>query len=162
MAGVQQLWNYSHPKKSSEELLLESLLSESTNPFDRIQKMRKQMMKQLPSDDDLDEDQFNLTFGDEGMNPLDSGRMTQREDDQYIYYEVPLRGLKEEKLDVQVSQGQVTISGKVEKKSEEKGNSTFFSSSFHRSFPVPPGVDAEHLQVEPEKDKFVIKFPKKK
>jgi HSP20 family molecular chaperone IbpA len=123
--------------------------------------MRKQMLKQLPSDEDMDEDQFNLSFHEDGIDQLNSGQMTQREDDQFVYYEVPLRGLKEEKLDVQVSQGQVTISGKTEKKTEEKGSATYFSSSFHRSFPVPPGVDAEHLQVEPSQDRFVIKFPKK-
>lgn len=37
----------------------------------------------------------------------------------------------------------------------------YFLSTFHRSFPVPVGVDADQFKMEQE-GKIILKFPKKK
>lgn len=46
------------------------------------------------------------------------------------------------------------------KQREEQGTSSYYSSSFQRSFPIPPRVDAEKFTMEQEDKKIVIKFPK--
>lgn len=84
----------------------------------------------------------------------------QREDDKYVYYELDLKGQKPKKVEVEVKDGQVSITGQVEQKREDDNNSSFFSSSFHRSFPAPGNVDGEKFQMEQEGNKIIIKFPK--
>jgi HSP20 family molecular chaperone IbpA len=79
--------------------------------------------------------------------------ISKREDDGHVYYDVPIEGLKKEDVDVQVGDGQISVAGRIEKEN--------FFSSFHRSFPIPDGVDAERVQIKPLNDKLVIEFPKK-
>lgn len=116
------------------------------DPFEEMRRMRKEMMKQL----------------DQGGGGGGGTDIQQREDQNYVYYDIAVEGLKEEKVNVQVENGQLTISGQVEKKSEGNGSNSYFSSSFHRSFPVPSRVNADQFQVDQQKNRLVVKFPKRK
>lgn len=79
--------------------------------------------------------------------------ISKREDSTHIYYDVPVEGLKKEDIDIQVSDGQISVSGKIEREN--------FFSSFHRTFPIPAGVDETRAKIQPLPDKLVIEFPKK-
>lgn len=91
----------------------------------------------------------------------DAGEVKKREDKNFIYYDIAIKDLDKEKLKVKVEDGQISISGQTEKKSEENGSGSFYSSSFHRSFPAPPEVDADKFQMEQLKDTLTLKFPKR-
>lgn len=79
--------------------------------------------------------------------------ISKREDSTHVYYDVPIEGLKKEDIDIQVGDGQISVSGKIEKEN--------FFSSFHRTFPIPDGVDETRAKIQPLPDKLVIEFPKK-
>lgn len=138
------------PTPEAMEKSFESALQEMT-------KMRQQTMK---------------LFDDwvAGMDPFQGhinpqheiARINEREDDHFIYFEIPIKNLKKEKLKVNIANGMVQVTGQIEKKKQGKHASSYYSSSFHRSFPVPAGVDADKVQMSQEKDQLVVKFPKVK
>lgn len=129
----------------------------SGDPFKEIRRMREGMLKQFNQDEGggLFDSWYQKRFG--GGR---AGDITQREDDHYIYYDVSVQGLKPEKVNVKVENGQLSIYGQVEKKSDEAGSSSYFSSSFHRSFPVPPNVESAKLQIEQKENMLIVKLPK--
>jgi HSP20 family molecular chaperone IbpA len=86
----------------------------------------------------------------------------QREDGDFKIYEIDLNGQIPKEVKVDVKDQYVIISAQIEKEEEVDNTSRFYSSSFHRSFPVPPDVDGENFKMEQENQKIVIKFPKKK
>ncbi len=86
----------------------------------------------------------------------------QREDSEFRIYEIELNGQTPKEVKVDVKDQYVIISAQIEKKEQTNHSSQFYSSSFHRSFPVPPDVDGENFKMEQENQKIVIKFPKKK
>jgi len=142
----------------------EDFFKSSKSPFEEMRKMQERMMKQFESTDDnpgrgIFNSWFKKKFG--GGEP---GDIQRREDDDFVYYDVAIKNLVNSKLDIRVQDGQITISGTIEKKSsneDDKGGSTqFYSSTFHRSFPVPYGVDDTKAQMEQKGEKIVIKLPK--
>ncbi|ODS33037.1 MAG: Hsp20/alpha crystallin family protein [Candidatus Scalindua rubra] len=134
------------------------------SPFEEMEKIRERMMRQFESHSGdskggIFDSWFKKKFG--GGNP---GEIKQREDDDFVYYDITIKDLVNQKLDIQVQDGQITISGTIEKKSsdkEDKENSRqYFSSTFHRSFPVPYGVDDTKVQIDQDGEKVIIKLPK--
>jgi HSP20 family molecular chaperone IbpA len=150
-------------KDSGTDQLLDHFFNDdffgkSEDPFSQMRKMREQMMKQ-----------FNPP--EKGAAPFDSwyqkkfgggdvADISQREDDKFVYYDISVKGLNKEDLKVKVANGQINISGKTETKNENGNTGTYMSSMFQRSFPVPPNVDSNKVQMENEKDKLTVKFPK--
>jgi len=86
--------------------------------------------------------------------------ISRKEDDEYVYYEIPLGDDPQDKVDVKIENGQVDISGRLEENREDDGTSTRYSSSFRRSFPAPDGVDPSGAKVERQAGRLVLKFPK--
>ncbi|MDB2426171.1 Hsp20/alpha crystallin family protein [bacterium] len=92
--------------------------------------------------------------------------MVKREDDNHIYYDIYISNLKETSVSTKVEKGYVVITGKTEKKSEKSDDKddmkskSVFSSTFRRSFPLPENILEEEMEVLPEEDKIVLKFPK--
>lgn len=129
----------------------------SRDPFEEMRRMREGMIKQFEQDEGggLFDSWYKKKFG--GGN---AGDITRREDDHFVYYDIAVDGLRQEKVNVKVENGQLTISGQVEKKSEEGNSGSYFKSSFQRSFPVPSNVDSGKFQLEQGKEKLVVKFPK--
>jgi HSP20 family molecular chaperone IbpA len=132
------------------------------NPFDRFFKNDS-----LFGDDIFRSlDSFHKKF-EENFSSFESpgiGQISQREDENYVYFDVQVDDLKSTSIETQVEDGQLLLSGTVEKKSGDDGDEAAFSSSykstFQRSLPVPEGVDAMKMQVTNEKNKVIIKFPK--
>lgn len=88
------------------------------------------------------------------------GEVKKREDKDYVYYDVAIKGLDKRDFNFKIAEGQISISGQLKKKSEDGDGGTFFSSSFQRSFPVPPDVDAKRVQIEQDQDRLTLKFPR--
>ena len=136
----------------------------SKSPFDEMKKMQESMMKQFGFPDDesgsgIFDSWFKKKFG--GGDP---GDVQVREDEDFVYYDVIIKNLSDQKLEIRVEEGQIKISGTIEKKSEDNGKNgssrQFSSSTFHRSFPVPHGVDSTKAEMEHDGDKIIIKLPK--
>lgn len=118
-----------------DEVFNDDFFSRAHDPFEQMRQMR------------------NLGGGD-------VGEIKRREDKDFVYYDVGIKGIDKKNFNFKIADGQISISGQVENKSEDNGTGTYFSSSFHRSFPVPPDVDGKRVQVEQDKDRVTLKFPR--
>lgn len=88
----------------------------------------------------------------------------QREDDKFVYVEIESKFIDPESVQVELNNGMISVSGKMRVENEQKGANgsarSVMISSFHQAFPVPDGVDADGMQLEQNKTKLVLKFPK--
>lgn len=83
---------------------------------------------------------------------------------------IKVNDLNSTSVNTKIENGYITITGTVEKKSgsDDKKNDSGFSSqsiyksTFNRTFPLPEHVDQNRMEMSPEKDKIVLKFPKVK
>jgi HSP20 family molecular chaperone IbpA len=85
----------------------------------------------------------------------DSEEIVAKEDEKSVSYEI--KGAVGSSLNTSVENGYLSISGETKQK---KGNFSF-QSSFHRMFPLPRNVDPAKMETISEKDKVVLRFPKK-
>jgi HSP20 family molecular chaperone IbpA len=150
--------------KTLDSFFDDDFFRSSKSPFDEIKRMQESMMKQFGFHDNdsnggIFDSWFKNKFG--GGEP---GDIQIREDEDFVYYDVIIKDLSDQKLKILVEDGQIKISGTVEKKSGDtckNGSSRQFSSStFHRSFPAPQGVDSTKAEMEHDGDKIIIKLPK--
>lgn len=128
----------------------------SKDPFKEMRRMREHMAKEF-GQPNLGGGFFDSWYG-KRFGGGDVGEVKRHEDDRYIYYEIKIKDLNRENLKVKVVNRQINISGHLEKKTDE--GKSVFTSSFHRSFPVPPEVDADQVQIDGDNDKIIVKFPK--
>ena len=94
---------------------------------------------------------------DEGASVM--GEISQREDADFVYYEIPLRGHDglNHKLNVEVKNGMIKIS----EDSSSSGNAIVETSS-ERMFSIDPSLDGDRAEVINQKDKIVLKIPKRR
>lgn len=95
--------------------------------------------------------QSTFDFGGEGF-----GDVHQREDQDFVYFDIDLKGQTPKNFNVEVRDGQITIQGELESESAEG----HFSSRFERSFPTPDGVDASGFRLDPTDGKMTLILPK--
>lgn len=148
------------PDRFFNNMFNDDFFGTSRNPFKEMQRMQEQMLKQFG-----EHDGFQDSFDNWYQNKFGGGSVTElneKEDNDFVYYEINTEGQTPKELKVDVKNGQVNISAEIEKKEENEGSKSVMTSSFHRSFPVPPNVDAENFKMEQDGKKIVIKFPKKK
>lgn len=86
------------------------------------------------------------------------GDVSRREDDDNVYYDIPQKaeGGVEHRLNVEVKDGMIRIS-----EDQKSSGDTLVETSSERMFSIDPGLDGERAEVINEKDKIVIKIPKK-
>ncbi len=138
------------------------------DPFEEMKQMRKQMEKRMEG------------FGDNRhsmSNPFDSwfsdkfgggtiNDISKREDNDFVYYDIQVNDVNATSINTKIENGYITITGSLEKKSQSSDNDNsiqgVFKSTFNRTFPLPEHVDQNKMQMTPEKDKIVLKFPKLK
>ena len=135
---------------------------QNEDPFEDMRKFRERFEKEFPYRNRGSTSPFDSWFGDRfgGGNVKD---ITKKEDDRFVYFEITLAGLEGESLKTSVENGYVTISGEVRGESKGVGAiQSIYRSSFRRSFPLPENIDSAGMQVESEKDKLILKFPKAK
>ncbi|MCB9091190.1 MAG: Hsp20/alpha crystallin family protein [Halobacteriovoraceae bacterium] len=134
------------------------------SPFKQMEKMRENMNR-------LFEDQFNNSLDNKYFDNWFEGRfggsvfdIGESEDDKFVYYRIQLDGVDQNNLKIDVSNGQLNISGVINKESEKSSQGSLsksrVSQSFKRSFPVPLGVDADKVEFETKENEIIVKFPK--
>ena len=152
------------PRKSLDPLFdqfyNDDFFGSSSDPFEQMRKMRKQVLEQFDQPEG-DKSPFDSWYR-KRFGGGDAGEIKKREDQDYVYYDIKIEGLDKEKLHVKVADGQISIDGRVEKKSEADHSGSYYSSSFHRSFPVPLGVDPQKFQMDQDQTQLILKFPKTK
>lgn len=133
---------------------------EIADPFEQMRRMQEKMLRQFAGRGGLGGQ--SAPFGGGGqVFEMNSADFSEREDEKFVYYDLDVKGMTPQDLKVNVEDGQVSVSGRLEKKTDEGGSPAIISSSFQRSFPVPPNVVAEKFELEQEGAKIVIKFPKR-
>ncbi|MDR4503930.1 MAG: Hsp20/alpha crystallin family protein [Candidatus Scalindua sp.] len=150
--------------KTLDSFFNDDFLRSSKSPFEEMRRMQESMMSQFGK---LDDDPGDGMFGSWFKKRFGGGKpgdIQTREDEDFVYYDVVIKDLSNKKIDIKVEDGQIRISGTIETRSDNKEkdatSSQFYSSTFHRSFPVPNGVDGDRVQMEQEGEKMIIKFPK--
>jgi hypothetical protein len=112
---------------------------------------------QLMPDHDFQDSDFSNRFEEEsyGLKQFLVQDINRREDSKFVYYEVPLVNEKGEKLELNVTlkDGMIEITEKASGKNHQ--------SESVRTFSLEPGLIESRAQVINEKDKVVIKIPKK-
>lgn len=116
------------------------------DPFVAMRKMHEQLEKEM-SQGFAGLDQDAAIAGGE--------QITRKEDDKSVSYEI--KGVDGSTLNTSVKNGYLTIQGETKK---QNGGMTF-QASFQRMFSLPPNVDASKMQTLSEKDRVVLRFPKK-
>lgn len=84
--------------------------------------------------------------------------------DAYVF-KADLPGVKEEELDISLTGSRLTVSGHRHEEKKDEGE-TYFTyersyGSFSRSFTLPEGIDADHVQGDLKDGVLSIKVPKK-
>lgn len=153
---LSQRHPFAFEDKFLNDFFNQDFFERSRDPFEEMRRMRSRMLEQFENRDRFEgvfDDWYKGRFGGG-----DVGEVSQREDDEFLYLDVDLKGKTPKNFNVKVENGQVTIVGEVETK---ESDGSIASSRFERSFPAPPHVDSEKFVVEQSKDKMTIKFPKK-
>jgi len=157
---TQSMQSFKNLDPLFDQFYNDSFFSKSFDPFDNMRQMRERMEKQfeIPKEGSgIFDSWFKKRFG--GGN---AEEISKREDDDFVYYDVKVDGLDQEKVNVSVTNGLLSISGKIEKKAQSGNSENILESSFQRSIPLPSNVDSEKVQMEQGKDKVTVKFPKLK
>lgn len=108
---------------------------------------------------------FDRPFGgSSGFLSVGNPRTDVSESDEEIEISVELPGMDDKDIEVSLTQDVLTIKGekKAEKEEEKKGYylSERSYGSFHRSVPLPPGVDTDRAEAEFKKGVLTITLPK--
>ena len=143
-----------------DQMFDDDFFGHSRDPFEEMRRMQDRMLKQFGGPSGMESSPFDSWY--QRKFGGSAGEVQRREDDENVYYEIALKGLKKGKVDVKVENGQIAISGEMENKSDGEEGGSYVSSTFHRSFPVPPDVDGNKAQMEQKDGKIIIKFPKLK
>ncbi len=141
---------------SSSDRIIQNRFQDRRDAFAQMDRMREQMRKQM--------DQMMAgAFSDHDAGGLgQSGiEVASDEDSQYKYLKISGEGVDKDTLDIQIKNGMISISGKVEKRSGDgQGSSSTYISQFSQSFNVPNGVDEKDVEMETENDTLILKFKK--
>lgn len=138
---------------------------EPVDPFDQMDQIHRQMRKRMDRFfrgslfDDSFMDSTGFTFSN--RNNLEI-KQDEDKENKYIILEAP--GLNSNEINIDISGGMVNISGEI-KHTEENSDAgstsrSSYISKFNQSFNVPSGVNENKVQIEHEKNKIIIKFPK--
>ena len=158
------------PQDKKQHSPLHSFFSDdffSSDPLADMQKMREQMFKGLLDQNSDFFEGFGNSF-DNVFNGLGGGgnsvTIQSKEDDKYLIYEIVGDGIDAKSININVSNGMVTVAGKVDQKStfDKNGSTSSYSisSSFNQSFSVPSYVDPGKVKMDHVDGKILIKFPK--
>jgi HSP20 family protein len=142
----------------------------NNDPFSQIDKMHDQMRKRMDKafggsllgGSMFDNSFFNTdSFGDMTSDGL---TIEEREDDDFKYVEIIADGIDKDSININISNGMISISGEIKRTEDNQGQSgrsmSSFISKFNKSFNVPYGVREENMKIDTEENKIIIKFPK--
>ncbi|MGZ3726021.1 MAG: Hsp20/alpha crystallin family protein [Pseudobdellovibrio sp.] len=147
------------PEKFFDSLFNDDFFGRSKDPFAEMQRMQKRMLEEFKNQnlEGSFDNWYKKRFGGGKV-----GDVSQREDADFIYYEIETDHRNIQQLNVDVKNGRVMINGQFEEKKESGNTNSIYSSSFTRSLPTPQNVDAEHFKIDRSEGKVTVKFPKRK
>lgn len=139
--------------------------SNLTNPFDQMDQIHSQMQKRIGK---ILGNSFSGSLFD--MDSLhDSGffgnniKINRYEDGDYKYIEIAGEGVSEESMQVDITNGMISVKGEIKQiqDSDQAGLTarSSYISSFNQSFNVPYGVDETKVKIESQNNKLILKFP---
>lgn len=109
---------------------------------------------------------FNDTLGQQGGFSAWNPAVDVREDNNNLFLDVELPGIKPENVDISVDNGVLTISGeKSTENTENKEDQRFHTvertyGSFFRSFQLPQGIDENQISANFDNGVLTIDIPK--
>jgi hypothetical protein len=135
------------------------------NTINSVSQVNEDRIPVNPTDFDIDNmhDSFAKKMNDEvveddsNLIDLNAFNLTpnRKEDDLFVYYEIPLqKNAKDNKLNIEIKDGFIHL------KSDSKDKS--MTSSMEQVFSIDSNLDDKKAEVLNEKEKIVIKIPKKK
>jgi HSP20 family molecular chaperone IbpA len=136
----------------------DDFFDKSTDPFQEMERMQKEFLGNSfkpKTENNLFSNWYKKKFG-----TGEPGDIKRTEDNKYVYYEIAAPGIDPKNLDVKIENNMVEVAGKVETKSEQNNEQSYYSSNFERFFPVPPNTDANKAEIENKDKKIILKFPK--
>ena len=137
-------------------------LEEMEKKFYERMEQRKQQIQPSEEDEEPAQPGGSVQFFSTGAPDV-----TSSEDENNYYFDVTVEGYEKDSVKIRIDENVVTVQGRMTRATGSgdtgSGGIQFsFSSSFERSFPVPPKGDASKAEMSPEKGKIVVKIPKKK
>ncbi|HXH31588.1 MAG TPA: Hsp20/alpha crystallin family protein [Bacteriovoracaceae bacterium] len=124
-------------------------------------RMRNKILRGFGQDEDLFEDMEKLiqeSLSDDFSGATPSGFQMDWSESQAGRTLTITPQTPEQKLDINVNQGQVTIKGQAETKSPQRSA----LSSFSQAFPVPQDCDDTRVKIDQRDGKILVSFPYKK
>ncbi len=171
-------------KKSSDESS-KTLMSgkkvlknnDSDDPFAQMDKFHDQMRKRMDKafggrmlgGSTLGGSLFGNSFFDSdafGSLSSDGIKVEEHEDDDFKYVEVLADGIDKNSININITDGMISISGEIRKTEDNQSSGSrsmsSYVSSFNRSFNIPHGVSEENVKIDTNDNKIIIKFPKER
>ena len=137
-------------KRKSEEL---SPLREEEQPFEVLHRQMNDLF-----------DNFFSGFGSPRGWPVDSPRFEVSETDDEIRVKAELPGMDEKDIEVNLDESYLTIRGEKKAEREEKKRSYVLSEvsygQFHRTFPLPSGIERDKVKARFKKGVLTLTLPK--
>jgi len=152
--------NSIHKNRFLDNFFNRDFFEKSRDPFEEMRRMRKEMNDLFKEEEDFG-GSFNHWYQDK-FGGGDLSDLKQREDDQFVYYDISIQGNKPKELKIDVKDEMISISGKFEEQTSTNESNSFVSSNFQRTFPAPNGVNSKNYTIEQEENKIILKFPKAK
>jgi HSP20 family protein len=133
------------------------------DPFKEMEKMRKKMQESFNSIGRGFDNSFDGWFSNR-FGGGSAGDFSTREDKNFVYYDIEIKSLSGNDVNIKIENNLVTVTGNIENikevdRKDFKSKQTIVST-FNRTFPIPKGVDSDNAQIEVKNNKIIIKFPK--
>lgn len=150
---------------------------QDNDPFAQMDKMHDQMRKRMDKafgnsmlgGSMLGGSLFGNSFFDSdsfGGLSADGIKVEEHEDDDFKYVEVIAEGIDKNSININISDGMISISGEIRKTDDNQSSNSrsmsSYVSKFSRSFNIPYGVSEENVKIDTKDNKIVIKFPKER
>jgi len=137
---------------------------ENSSPEVEMRAMREKMnriiqnaMSHSPAMQNMGVFNNNFSYSNTKLNMKETG-------DAYILT-LDIKGLDKNKINIEVNQNSITISGQRSEQNENKSTGAYFSSSsmssFSQTIPVPQDVNPQAVKTEVKGDTLLITLPKK-
>lgn len=127
----------------------------------------KEMNRMQEEIDQLFQDSFDRmqsSRSSQGEEFADDFELEEKEDAYVIQFDIS--GLNKEKINVEINEHSITISGEHSEKVEETRPHGYHRSqsygSFLKTIPLPVDADTEHMETQQEGDLLIIRVPKMK
>ncbi|MGE5279508.1 MAG: Hsp20/alpha crystallin family protein [Deltaproteobacteria bacterium] len=132
------------------------------DPFDEMQRMQDEVGRMF-QDSFLWAGPVGTGVFGSNMNYEDNFNVKEDKDKYVVTFD--LAGLDQNKVDIEVNEHSITVTGEYSQETRQKGESEQVAAksygSFLRSIPVPEDADTTKMQTDKQGEKLVITLPKK-